>query len=120
MSLQYALDFDEYQLYQTRIATFLALIPAEGPVTLSGAYNRNNPLAEEYVGCWDLTTFDGGLDYSDRAQNFAKEIQRRFGNQARIAVERPEVVLSAHWTRPDWMWWTPVRLSINPFRQIGG
>ena len=93
ISLQYAIDFDEYQLYQTRIATFSALIPGEGSVKLHGAYNRGYPLVDEYADCLNLTTFDGGLDLTDRARRYAEELRRQFGRYARIAIERPDVVL---------------------------
>ena len=94
MSLQYVLDFEEYQLYQTRIATFQALIPADGPIVFGGAYHRTLDLIDEYTSCWNLTTFDGGLDLTERARSFAADIARRIGPRTRIAIDSPHIAVA--------------------------
>ncbi len=94
MSLQYALDFEEYQLYQSRIATFQALIPLDGPVVFGGAYHRTVDLIDEFAACWNLTTFDGGLDLSGRARAFAEDLTRRVGARSRVAIDSPHVAVA--------------------------
>ena len=62
LSLRYAVDFREYQLFQSRIPTFVLFVPVEGPVTLFGAANHDLDLVDEYRPTQLLNTFDGGAD----------------------------------------------------------
>ena len=88
VSLLYAVDFDDYQLYQSRIPTFTLLVAADGPVTLFGAYNRGLPSVDEYLPGQRLSHFDAGLDLADAARGFARLLRRRLPGRARVAVER--------------------------------
>ncbi len=88
LSLQYAVDFDEYQLFQSRIPSATLLVPAEGPVTFCGAYHRNCAFVDEYLPTRGLTHFDSGLDIADRAREFADFLRGRSKGRSRIAVER--------------------------------
>lgn len=90
LSLQYALDFHEYQLYQTRIPTMLGLIPVDGPIALSGAYNRDYKDVAEYLPSFALSQFDAGLDLTDKAREFAEFLHGRMPLRTRIAVDRLE------------------------------
>jgi len=95
MSLQYAVDFEEYQLYQTRIATFQALIPLDGEVVMGGAYHRIWESVGEYAPCWNLSTFDAGLDLTAKARAFAEDTVRRIGRTARIAIDSPHIAVAS-------------------------
>lgn len=94
MSLQYAIDFEEYQLYQSRIATFQALIPLDGEVVMGGAYHRIWEMVDEYAPCWNLSTFDAGLDLTAKARAFAEDVGRRIGPRTRIAIDSPHVAVA--------------------------
>ena len=43
VSLRYAIDFDEYQLFQSHIPTCYLFVPAEGPIVMHGATRLNFP-----------------------------------------------------------------------------
>lgn len=88
VSLQYAVDFDEYQLFQSRIPSFTLLVPAEGEPAICGAYQWRSDLVPERLPMVHLSHFDAGLDMSDRARAFADLLRGRLPGRARIAAER--------------------------------
>lgn len=88
VSLQYAVDFDEYQLFQSRIPSFTLLVPAEGDPAICGAYQWQSDLVPERLPMVHLSHFDSGLDMGDRARAFADLLRDRLPVRARIAVER--------------------------------
>ncbi len=48
VSLRYAVNFVEYQMFQAHIPTAYLFIPLEGPVTLFGASQRHYSLVDDY------------------------------------------------------------------------
>ncbi|MEQ8442143.1 MAG: Xaa-Pro peptidase family protein [Alphaproteobacteria bacterium] len=88
VSLQYAVDFDEYQLFQSRIPTFTLLVPASGRPAICGAYRWKSAFDVERLPPQNLSHFDAGLDMADAARKFANLIRSRIPGRARIAVER--------------------------------
>jgi len=88
VSMQYAVDFDEYQLFQSRIPTFTLLVPAEGRPAICGAYSWKSTMDIERLPPQSLSHFDAGLDMTEVARKFADLIRSRIPGRARIAVER--------------------------------
>lgn len=88
LSLQYAVDFEEYQLFQSRIPSFTALVPPEGPVSLCGSYHPTSPQVDAFFPSLNLTQFDAGLDMTDRAREAAEFLADRLPKRARIALDR--------------------------------
>ncbi|MBT7933424.1 MAG: aminopeptidase P family protein, partial [Thiotrichales bacterium] len=43
VSLRYAIDFDEYQLFQAHIPTCYLFVPLEGPIVMYGAVSKDFP-----------------------------------------------------------------------------
>ena len=74
VSLRYAVDFREYALFQSHIPMYVLFVPAEGPVVLHGAYNRQYDLVDDYRPSPYFNPFDGGMDLSGRAERFADEV----------------------------------------------
>lgn len=90
LSLQYALDFDEYQLFQSRIPAVTGFLSPDGPITLCGAYNRTYPLVDDYRPSFRVESFDSGLDFTDQARALASYLRDRLPARSRVAVERIE------------------------------
>ncbi len=88
VSLQFAIDFEEYQSFQSRIPTFSVMVWADGHVASCGSYMQESPLVGEYLPSLNLSHFDGGLDLTDRARQFADLLRSRFTGRARVALER--------------------------------
>ena len=93
LSLRYAVDFREYQLFQSRIPTYLLFVPVEGPVSLFGASNHDLDLVDEYRPTRLLNTFDGGLDRAAIDDRFSRTVRDHlvdcgFDPGSRVAVER--------------------------------
>jgi Xaa-Pro dipeptidase len=88
VSLQYAVDFDEYQLFQSRIPSFTLLVPAEGDPAICGAYQWKSDLVPERLPAQNLSHFDAGLEMANNARKFADLLRGRLPPRSRIAVER--------------------------------
>lgn len=88
ISLRYAVDFDEYQLFQSHIPTFTLLVPAEGAPAICGAYRWQSDLIGERLPPAKLCPFDSGLTMADDSRAFAANLRARMPARARIAVER--------------------------------
>lgn len=88
LSLQYAVDFEEYQLFQSRIPSFTLLVPPEGPVRVCGAYHPTAPQVDEFLPSLNLSQFDAGLDMIDRAREAAELLTEFLPIRSRIALDR--------------------------------
>ena len=88
ISLQYAVDFEEYQLFQSRIPSFTLLVTPDGPVSLCGSYHPTAPQVDEFLPSLNLSQFDAGLDMTDRARMAAELLAERLPMRSRIALDR--------------------------------
>lgn len=91
VSLRYAIDFDEYQLFQAHIPTVYLLLPVEGPVRMYGASRRDYVNVQEYHRPHFISVFDAGLDLDSAAKTFIRDIadfRRELGLSAKVAFER--------------------------------
>ena len=102
VNLRYAVDFREYQLFQSHIPTCYLFVPVEGPLTMHGASRHNLPAIDEYRPSDFLTAFDGGLDIAQNSQRFSTHVidflrqNDLYGATARVALERiSPIVLEA-------------------------
>ncbi len=72
VSLRYAINFDEYQLFQSHIPTCYLFLPLEGPLVMFGASGQSFPHVKNYRRSDFLTPFDGGLDIGANCDNFLR------------------------------------------------
>ncbi|WP_046016610.1 Xaa-Pro peptidase family protein [Marinomonas sp. S3726] len=86
VSLRYAVNFDEYQLFQSHIPTCYLFLSLEGPTQLHGATWRNFPNVTHYQSSDFLTPFDGGLDLSTNTQHLISHLQA-FSQQLNEPIE---------------------------------
>ena len=92
-NLRYAVNFDEYQLFQSHIPMFYLLLSPMGPVTLAGASNQIYPLVEEYIPSVGFNVFDSGFNYQAASVKFLDQVREYLSNigisekEARIAFE---------------------------------
>ena len=100
VNMRYAVNFDEYQLFQSHIPTAVLFVPLEGPVTLFGASQRHYPNVDDYGKSYFATPFDGGLDLRPHCQKLVRDIERFVAEyadgdkSARIALERISPLVS--------------------------
>lgn len=100
ISLRYAVNFNEYMLFQSHIPTTLLFVPASGPATLFGASQRHYPNVESYCKSHFITPFDGGLDLNRHSAQLAADIEEyiqhhQLAHQGEcIALERVSPLLS--------------------------
>jgi len=94
ISLRYAIDFDEYQVFQAHIPTCYLFVPLEGPLVMHGATSQEFPNVASYQRPRFVSPFDGGFDLSEKTRLFADDVKSLLGgvhhNSAsiRIALER--------------------------------
>ncbi len=62
VSLRYAIDFDEYQVFQSNTPTCYLFVPLEGPLIMHGATRKDFPNVLEYRRPNFISPFDSGLD----------------------------------------------------------
>ncbi|MBN3561180.1 M24 family metallopeptidase [Aliamphritea spongicola] len=74
VSLRYAVNFVEYQMFQAHIPTAYLFIPLEGPVTLFGASQRHYSLVDDYCPSRFVTPFDGGVDLTENCRQLVADI----------------------------------------------
>lgn len=94
ISLRYAIDFDEYQLFQSHIPSCYLFVPIEGPLVMHGATRQDFANVDEYRRPRFVTPFDGGLDITERSKLFASDVddfvrQNNLADKgAKIAIEK--------------------------------
>ena len=91
VSLRYAIDFDEFQLFQSHIPTCYLFVPAEGPLVMHGATRRNFPNVSEYRRPNFISPFDSGFDLNNSAKTFSDEVDsfmKEYCHNNSIAIER--------------------------------
>ena len=109
VSLRYAIDYDEYQLFQAHIPTVYLLVPVEGPLRMYGAARQDYLNVEEYQRPYFISVFDAGLDLDAAAKTFLSDIadfRHQLGLSGKIAFERfspfvTQRALSAGWSVVD-------------------
>lgn len=104
VSLRYAVNFDEYQMFQSHIPTAALFIPASGPITLFGASQRHHPNVDCYLPSRFATPFDGGLDLTQHCHRVVTDIEHYIqecqitGSSNKIALERWSPLISQELT----------------------
>ena len=96
VSLRYAIDFNEYQLFQAHIPTCYLFVPLKGPIVMHGAVRRDFPNVAEYKRPNFISSFDGGIDLESKAKIFCNQLKKYTDEHCKnnkIAIERvsPEV-----------------------------
>ena len=76
VSLRYAIDFNEYQLFQAHIPTCYLFVPLEGPIVMHGAVRRDFPNVAEYKRPNFISSFDGGIDLESKAKIFCNQLKK--------------------------------------------
>lgn len=100
VNMRYAVNFNEYQLFQSHIPTASLLIPADGPVTLFGASQRGYANVDAYQPSRFTTPFDGGLELQRQCNQVVADIDAQIAamglkpDQACIALERISPLIS--------------------------
>lgn len=100
VTMRYAVNFDEYLLFQSHIPAASLFIPLEGPVTLFGASQKHHPNVDQYRSSRFATPFDGGLDLTSHCQKVVTDIERFLStcklktDANKIALERMSPLVS--------------------------
>lgn len=105
ISLRYAVDCNEYPLFQSHLPTLYLLVPIEGPLRLYSSAGRQYPHVSEYARAHFINVFDGGLDLAAAAKHFVADIQdyrQQLGLTGPMAIERfsplvNQAVVSVGW-----------------------
>jgi len=96
ISLRYAVNFTEYQLFQSHIPTAYLFVPVTGEVRIYGASQRHNSLIDQYHSSRFATPFDGGLELTTNAQNIVNDIDEflsELGLSEANSSHRPSVAI---------------------------
>jgi|TARA_B110000211_G_C14088559_1_gene557833 Xaa-Pro dipeptidase len=91
VSLRYAIDFDEYQVFQSNTPTCYLFVPLEGPLIMHGATRKDFPNVLEYRRPNFISPFDSGLDLVNKSILFSKEVGSFMNENCHnknIAIER--------------------------------
>lgn len=91
ISLRYAIDCNEYPLFQTHLPTLYLFVPIDGPLRLYSAAGRSYPHVSEYQRAHFVNVFDGGFDLRAAAENFLadlKNYRQQHGLTGKLAIER--------------------------------
>jgi Xaa-Pro aminopeptidase len=75
ISLRYAIDFDEYQVFQAHIPTCYLFVPIEGPLVMHGATSQDFPNVASYQRPRFISPFDGGFDLREKTRLFANDVK---------------------------------------------
>ena len=75
ISLRYAIDFDEYQVFQGHIPTCYLFVTIEGPLVMHGATSNDFHNVDEYCRPRFVSPFDGGLDLGEKTRLFANDVK---------------------------------------------
>lgn len=90
LSLQYAANYDSYQLYQSRIPTTYLFMAQDGPKIVFGGYG-NSPLIDREEPADFIAYFDAGPNLVDNARGLADRLHRYLeeigSNSRRVAIE---------------------------------
>ena len=91
VSLRYAIDFDEFQIFQSHIPTCYLFVPTEGPLVMHGATRCDFPNVSEYRRPNFISPFDSGFDLNNSVKKFSEEVDsfmKEYGHNNKIAIER--------------------------------
>lgn len=94
ISLRYAINANEYQIFQGHIPTCYLFLAVEDNATMHGAVSRTLPHVTDYQASDFITPFDGGFDLTCNSQTFVEHLkafmqQHNLQNKgSKIAVER--------------------------------
>ena len=94
ISLRYAIDFDEYQVFQAHVPTCYLFVPLEGPLVMHGATSQEFPNVANYQRPRFVSPFDGGFDLNEKTRLFADDVKSLLeadhlnSATSRIALER--------------------------------
>jgi len=91
VSLRYAIDFDEFQIFQSHIPTCYLFVPTEGPLVMHGATRHDFPNVSEYQRPNFISPFDSGFDLNNSVKKFSEEVDsfmKEYGHNNKIAIER--------------------------------
>ena len=91
VSLRYAIDFDEFQIFQSHIPTCYLFVPTEGPLVMHGATRHDFPNVSEYRRPNFISPFDSGFDLNNSVKKFSEEVDsfmKEYGHNNKIAIER--------------------------------
>jgi len=92
ISLRYAIDCNEYPLFQSHLPTIYLLVPIEGLLRLYSASGRDYPFVEQYARAHFNNVFDGGFELEQAAKNMVANIQdfmATYGlSKHKVALER--------------------------------
>ncbi|HCH24825.1 MAG TPA: aminopeptidase [Oceanospirillaceae bacterium] len=92
ISLRYAIDCNEYPLFQSHLPTIYLFVPIEGPLRLYSASGRNYPFVEQYARAHFNNVFDGGFDLSQAAKDTVADMQDYMSTNGlsggKVAIER--------------------------------
>lgn len=89
-NLRYAVDFREYQLFQSHIPMYYLLVPAEGSVVMFGATHRHYPLIDEHRPTVGFNSFDSGFDIGKSSEQFVRQI-KDYLNQIGVSEINPVI-----------------------------
>ena len=81
VSLRYAIDFDEYQVFQSNTPTCYLFVPLEGPLVMHGATQKDFPNVSEYRRPNFISPFDGGVELVNK---FMFAVNKHFHRQAKL------------------------------------
>jgi len=91
VSMRYATDYRNYQLFQSRIPIAYLFVPVEGPVVICGSLSFGEALIDEGRAASNINFFNAGPNWADEARRFAEgvgDFLREIGaDNRRVAVE---------------------------------
>ena len=105
VSLRYAIDFDEYQLFQAHIPTVYLILPISGPVRMYGAAKRHYYNVDEYHKPIFVSIFDAGVDLEAPVKSFLDDIadfRQQYGLHGKVAIERFSPLVTQQALQREW------------------
>lgn len=91
VSIRYAVDYRNYQLFQARMPIVYLMVPVEGPVIMFGALVEGDTLIDEMRPASKLSFFAAGPSLPDEAAQFAADVRQVLHEigapNGRVAVE---------------------------------
>ncbi|NOD93717.1 M24 family metallopeptidase [Ruegeria sp. HKCCD4884] len=90
LSMQYAANYDSYQLYQSRVPTTYLFMAQDGPTIVFGGYG-NSPLIDREEPADFIAFFDAGPNLADNARRLADRLrgylEETGSDSRRVAIE---------------------------------